>query len=123
MAWKKDNKEKWKTIETDYVKQHNQKYRETMLFRYNYLFDKPENEMMPLELALKWYLKFKAYDSIHSDEDAIEIRRKRSIENDCDAILQSYKIPISLITSYAIIEKNTDRTIHLKKVEGTIYDD
>lgn len=118
----KDLKEPEIPIRTDYTKQHNPEYREKMLFRYAYLFNKPESEMMPLELALKWFLKFKGYNSLHEDDNGIEIRRKKSIENDCDAILQSYKIPINLIEDYALIEKGQDRRIILKKVGGSIYD-
>ena len=127
MAWKKEEKkEEFKVRETNYISQHKQEYRETMLFRYSYLFLKPEKELTGLELGLKWFLIFKGYDSMHSNEDAVEIRRKRSIENDCDALLQRYKIPYTLIESYAIIERNTDRTIrldkkHLTKEELDIY--
>lgn len=119
----------WNNLkQTDYLKQFNPTYREHMLFRYKYLFDKPEKELMPFELALKWFLKFKNYPIFAIQNSMIEmntyeIRYAKSLENDCDGILQSYKIPITLIEDYAWIEKATDRTIVLKKVYGSIYDD
>jgi hypothetical protein len=113
---------------TDYLKQFNPTFRSTMLFRYKYLFDKPEKELQPFELALKWFLKFKNYPVLQAqnsiyDMSVYDIRHAKSLENDCDAILQSYKIPITLIEDYAWIEKSTDRYIHIKKVSGSIYED
>jgi hypothetical protein len=125
MAWLKQppiKSEPQIPIHTDYLKQFNPTFRQTMLFRYKYLFQKPEKEMTSLEIALKWFLKFKGYDGLLEEENPIWIRRMKSIENDCDAILQSYKIPITLIEDYAWIEKGTDRYIHIKKINGDIYD-
>ena len=104
---------------TDYTLQNIKEHRKRMVGRYSYLFTKPLKEMMGFEQGLYWYLRIEGYqdlNTIFNDDDVINWERIRKLENKADTILQSMKIPFTLIEHYALIEKQTDRSYKIIKI-------
>jgi len=104
---------------TDYTLQNIKEHRKRMVGRYSYLFTKPLKEMTGFEQGLYWYLRIEGYqdlNTVFNDDDIINWERIRRLENKADMILQTMKIPFTLIEHYALIEKQTDRSYKITKI-------